>query len=429
MANTPDLRREGMERVESDPYYGGGGWHKQLWRVQAKQYVGGPEFNTPTIPELRVSVQIQDVDDTGATVTVTVTGNETERVRTGDGESEGMVEIYESWKELWKGWLTGTGDRAILTRNHHQRDQCRARAQSPSERIRSFLPGTSLVGYQASRVRIIRVISIEQLRHKSSLFYSISHHISYSTPRATPPAFSLFACFRPPTRTQITDPVPRTPLGLTSTSTECAIGNAFQIRDGVATVAGYAGVTPARSVPATGGWWGKERRWKCGTSGDSALAIAGARTVAGRRAMRGMASRVQRASTRIEGKGETKEGGARRGVGAVAGRCGNGAGRPKASGSVVVTACGDGRNRVLHRERRYRRGWWREGRWREKWGARAACTADGDLGRTGIGRATTASKTLDYTPMKGAGARTAYGKRHGYVVDGDQWRRVVSGRG
>jgi hypothetical protein len=82
--------------------------------------------------------------------------------------------------------------------------------------------------------------------------------------------------------------------------------------------------------------------------------------------------------------------GARRGVGAVAGRCGNGAGRPKASGSVVVTACGDGRSRVLHRERRYRRGWWREGRWREKWGARAACTADEDLGRTekrGIGRA------------------------------------------
>jgi hypothetical protein len=115
---------------------------------------------------------------------------------------------------------TYIGDnRAILTRNHYQRDQCRACAQSPRERIRRILPGTSPVGYQASQVRVSRVSFTEQLRHKSSIFYSISHHFSYSTPRATTPAFSLFACFRPPTRIQITNPVPRTPLGSTSTST------------------------------------------------------------------------------------------------------------------------------------------------------------------------------------------------------------------
>ncbi|KAJ7890962.1 hypothetical protein B0H14DRAFT_3126527 [Mycena olivaceomarginata] len=339
MANTPDLRREGMERVESDPYYGGGGWHKQLWRVQAK-YVGGPEFNTPTIPELRLLA-----DKKAFSIIV-------------KAAPVGKLYIVHDCHSAHDAW-------------HALKNEYEPAMVNRKEWWRYMNPGKSVPSSGLSADKSDYGDSLENS-------FIIQQKDTFQ-------------------------------------------GNAFQIRDGVATVAGYAGVIPARSVPATGGWWGKERRWKCGTSGDSALAIAGARTVAGRRAMRGMASSITGWVRFMLG--------ARRGVGAVAGRCGNGAGRPKASGSVVVTACGDGRNRVLHRERRYRRGWWREGRWREKWGARAACTADGDLGRTGIGRATTASKTLDYTPMKGAGARTAYGKRHGYVVDGDQWRRVVSGRG
>jgi len=40
------------------------------------KYVDGPEYNPPVIPKLKLSQQIQGLDDTGATVTVTIPGNE-----------------------------------------------------------------------------------------------------------------------------------------------------------------------------------------------------------------------------------------------------------------------------------------------------------------------------------------------------------------
>jgi hypothetical protein len=40
------------------------------------QYVDGPYYNPPVIPELRSSQQVQGLDSTGAVVTITVPGNE-----------------------------------------------------------------------------------------------------------------------------------------------------------------------------------------------------------------------------------------------------------------------------------------------------------------------------------------------------------------
>ncbi|KAJ7037565.1 hypothetical protein C8F04DRAFT_952450, partial [Mycena alexandri] len=40
------------------------------------QYVDGPDYDPPAIPELRASQQVQGLDGTGATVTITVPGNE-----------------------------------------------------------------------------------------------------------------------------------------------------------------------------------------------------------------------------------------------------------------------------------------------------------------------------------------------------------------
>ncbi|KAJ7728574.1 hypothetical protein DFH07DRAFT_707963, partial [Mycena maculata] len=40
------------------------------------KYVGGPEYNPPSIPELRPSQRVQGMDSTGTVITVTVPGNE-----------------------------------------------------------------------------------------------------------------------------------------------------------------------------------------------------------------------------------------------------------------------------------------------------------------------------------------------------------------
>ncbi|KAJ7909541.1 hypothetical protein B0H13DRAFT_2233059 [Mycena leptocephala] len=40
------------------------------------QYVDGPDYDPPVIPELKPSQQVQGLDNTGATVTITVPGNE-----------------------------------------------------------------------------------------------------------------------------------------------------------------------------------------------------------------------------------------------------------------------------------------------------------------------------------------------------------------
>jgi hypothetical protein len=40
------------------------------------QFVDGPDYKPPSIPELRPSQQVQGLDSTGATITVTMPGNE-----------------------------------------------------------------------------------------------------------------------------------------------------------------------------------------------------------------------------------------------------------------------------------------------------------------------------------------------------------------
>ncbi|KAJ7255362.1 hypothetical protein C8J57DRAFT_1178169, partial [Mycena rebaudengoi] len=53
------------------------------------QYVDGPDYNPPSIPELRASQQVRGVDNTGATVTITVPGN------------EGAVALARKQAEAW----------------------------------------------------------------------------------------------------------------------------------------------------------------------------------------------------------------------------------------------------------------------------------------------------------------------------------------
>ncbi|KAJ7855742.1 hypothetical protein B0H14DRAFT_2754331 [Mycena olivaceomarginata] len=53
------------------------------------QFVDGPDYKPPSIPELRPSQQVQGLDSTGATVTVTVPGN------------EGLVAAAKKQAEAW----------------------------------------------------------------------------------------------------------------------------------------------------------------------------------------------------------------------------------------------------------------------------------------------------------------------------------------
>jgi hypothetical protein len=53
------------------------------------QFVDGPDYKPPSIPELRPSQQVQGLDSTGATITVTVPGN------------EGVVAVARTQAEAW----------------------------------------------------------------------------------------------------------------------------------------------------------------------------------------------------------------------------------------------------------------------------------------------------------------------------------------